>query len=67
MTDVYHDLFWVVWNPYGENPQTRHSSMLAAQKEAIRLSEKQPDTKFYVLQANGHAEKITPRTFEWYV
>ena len=60
-------LFWIVWNPRGDNPQVKHDTMTDAQCEAIRLAKHNPGENFYVLEARGRAMKPTDDIFEWYM
>jgi hypothetical protein len=49
-------VFWVVWTPNGQNPLKQHETFNLAYEEALRLSAKHPERKFYVCQAVGIAE-----------
>jgi hypothetical protein len=42
--------FYLVWNPARGKPKRRHPTLKSAQAEADRLSKKQPNESFYVLQ-----------------
>jgi len=48
--------FWLVWTPNGHNPSRKHETQEDAQTEAIRLLNKHPDRKFYVMELSGVAE-----------
>lgn len=43
--------FWVVWNPDGNNPRRRHTSIVAAVSEAERLAQQAPGEVFIVLES----------------
>lgn len=40
-----------MWTKNGHNPRHSHATFEAAQAEAMRLADKHPKTKFFVLEA----------------
>ena len=43
--------FYMIYNPNGHTPKWRHMSRKEAEAEAKRLCNKEPDQKFYILEA----------------
>lgn len=52
--------FWLVWNPHGRPPQTRHDSKTSAKTEASRLAIANPEQEFVVLESIGHYKTRSP-------
>jgi hypothetical protein len=48
-----NDEFYIVWNPSGNNPQTRHITQRHATNEAERLARTSPGSEFFVLRAES--------------
>ena len=48
--------FWMVWSPTGNTPKYKHVSHGQAMNEAKRLATKNPNSKFYVLEATDEIE-----------
>lgn len=59
------ELFWIVWNPAGRNPQFMHRSEDAARTEAKRLAAANVGQSFFVMQplAVAAAQGVTVTEF----
>jgi len=54
---------YVIWNPKGQNPRYKHTSLEDAEKEAERLAKANPNQEFYVLKAVGKVKGSV--SIEW--
>jgi len=54
------DTFWLIWNPRGRAPTVQHDTYDAAVREAKRLAQIAPGSKFYILQAKDVVQTIDP-------
>jgi len=50
--------FWLVWNPFGNNPKFRHESEESATTEAKRLAKEHVGQPFYVLEGKSIHEGV---------
>ncbi len=51
--------FWLVWSPQGDrSPSHRHSTAVAARREAERLASQHPGKSFFVVESVGFARKV---------
>jgi hypothetical protein len=55
--------FWLVWRSGGDAPTKRHATLVNAENEARRLTEKHPGVRFFVLElVSGFECSVSPVT-----
>ena len=55
--------YYYVYRHGHRGPEIKHPSVIAAQKESIRLAEQHPESTFEILKCVGHTRTTKAKTF----